>query len=282
MARNLSEIQLEITNKYVAEMATIGYTVDVNNWSAVNIQRLFIYVVAFCILTLEKLFDTFKIEVENTIKNDKPGSKDWIKNMVLNFQYGFDLIEGTDQFDNTNMSQQDIEESKVVKYCAVTDAGDILAIKVAAAEGDDLVPLSNEELTALQIYLGKIMYAGVGFSLINIEADSIRLQQIQIYYNPMILSDNGVQLASGVEVVESTIKSHLKSIDFNGIFSLQTLQDSLQKVNGVVLVNVGYVYVKSTYASVYTFVPTYCIPASGYFKIYEIGDLNISFLPYAN
>lgn len=281
MARTLDEIKKEITNKYVAEMAAIDIAVDSTTWSATNLMRLFIYVFAFCQLILEKLFDTYKTEVEDTIANKNPHTLKWYANKVLAFQYGYDLPVDNDEYNNTGISESVIEASKVVAYCAVSERADILTIKIAKNNGDNLEPLASPELAALQAYTRKFKDAGVFVSYVNEPADSLKLNA-SIYYSPIVMDDTGVNISSGEETVKNAIDFYLKNLTFNGEFSLQKLTDELQKVEGVKYIDLNIVQVKSSVASAYQNVDVYYLPASGYLRFIAPTDLNLSYIPYAN
>lgn len=272
--RTLETIQQQI----IDTLASNNIVVSNNMFSR---RRLWTYVVAFSIFTLEKLFDVFKTEINLTIENLKPGTRDWYKQMVLNFQYGHNLIIDSDEYDNSGFTQQQIDSSKIVKYCAVTDKGDILSIKVATSSGTELEPLSNAQLLALQAYIQKIKYGGVFISLVNETADSIKFSAT-IFYNPMLIDGNGVDNLSGVAIVKNAIENHLRTLSFNGVFSTQALIDDLQKVEGVVYATPSLVEVKSSVAAAYEEVETYYIPASGYLRFVSPTHLNLTFIPYAN
>lgn len=281
MARTINDIKTIITSTYVAEMANAGVTVDPTTWSVVNLQRLIIYIFSVCQFVLENLFDVFKSEVNTTIKNLKPGTKSWYKTMVLNFQYGYDLPVDSDTYDNTGLTQAEIDDSKIVKYVAVTDRGEIVTIKVAKLSGTDLVPLSSGELAALQAYVAKIKYGGVFISIINEPADSLKLN-ITINYLPMILDSNGINISSGFETVKIAIDTYLKNIDFDGQFAPQDLVDALQKVEGVNYATPSLVQVKADAGASYENVEVYYNPAAGYLRFINPTHLNITYVPYAN
>lgn len=280
MARTLTDIQQQITTTYVAEMAAIGVTVNPANWSVTNLERLFIYVVAYCVFVLEKLFDVFKAEVEETIATQKPHTTRWYANKVKAFQLGYNLPVDSDKYDNTGLTQQQIDASKIVAYCAVTEEADALNIKVAKNSGADLAPLSNVELAALQAYVGVIKDAGVFTTFINQAADSLKLS-LEMHVNPMVIDANGVNILTGVKTVEAAILNHLKNLPFNGVFATQTLIDELQKVSGVVYVKVNLIQVKPDGFTNHENVVVYYIPASGYLRIVQPADLSLTFTPYS-
>jgi len=274
MARELYIIQQQIIDKLAAE----GIVVTNNKFSR---RRIWTYVIAFCIFIHEQLFDAYKIEVEQTISNKNPHTLKWYQQKILAFQFGYDLPVDTDEYDNTGLSDAEIENSKIIAYCAVNERADILTIKIAKKNGSNLVPLDNTELAALQAYTRRFKDAGVFVSFVNESADSLKLNA-NIHYSPIVLDNAGVNISTGVETVKNAIDFYLKNLTFNGEFSLQKLTDELQKVDGVKYVDLTNVEVKSTVAASYQNVDVYYIPASGYLRFLVPTDLNLTFVPYAN
>jgi hypothetical protein len=281
----LEEIKKQITDVYVANMAIAGYTVDPTTWSIVNIQRIIIFVVAYCHFILYKNTETTKAEIDETIANKTPHRLKWYANTVKAFQYGYNVSETNFLYDNSGLSDSAIAASKIVAYCAVTEEADSLNIKVAKDNGTDLEPLTNTELNSLRDYMENPTYgqkdAGVFLTFISDPADSLKLK-LKIYYKPTILNDTGVEIATGAATVKNAIQNHLKNLPFNGVFALQTLVDVLQAVNGVEFVKLENVDVKADAVIDYSPVDVYYLPASGYLRIIDDADLTISFEPYAN
>ena len=92
MARTIQEIQEEILNIKQSETVLD----DLNSTSKVAIWRLWVYITAFVIHTLELIFDTHKSEVSQALKQLKPHTARWYRNKALAFQYGFDLLEDSE------------------------------------------------------------------------------------------------------------------------------------------------------------------------------------------
>ena len=277
---SLTDIQKQITTKYVAEMAAIGETVDPSTWSITSLERLFIYVFAYCSFVLQSLFETFKTEVDYTIANKNPHRLEWYANTIKAFQYGYDVDHSTFQYNNTGISDSVIAASKIIAYCAVTEEADSLNVKVAKDNGTDLEPLNTTELNALRSYMEHPTYgqkdAGVFLTFISDPADSLKLG-LEIYFNPTILDENGVENSSGKQVVKEAIKTHLKNLPFNGVFALQTLVDILQMVSGVIYVKINSVQVKADGATSYSTIDVYYIPNSGYLRLINDSDLTLTF-----
>lgn len=141
--------------------------------------------------------------------------------------------------------------------------------------------MNSTELGALQSYLQKIKYGGVFITIVNEVADSLKYNAA-VYYNPMLIDGNGVDIVSGKETVKDAISAFLKNSEFNGEFSPQALQDAIQKVVGVVYITPTLIQVKADAAASYEAVETYYIPASGYLRFIGTTHLNLNFIAYAN
>ncbi|OWP76833.1 nucleotidyltransferase, partial [Flavobacterium oreochromis] len=200
MARSIEEIHGTI----LANIANHPDLQELNSTSKVAIYRLFAYIVAVAIWTIEQLFSIHKTQIDTAIYEYKPGTARWYRNMALAFQLGFDLLPDDDQFDNSNATTEQIESSKIVKYCSIPEEGvesSRLIIKIAGEQGDTLRKLSDAELASFTDYIKKIRYAGVKFLIVNNPADKLLLQ-MQIFVNPLIIGSDGVNIRTGVKTVE--------------------------------------------------------------------------------
>ena len=153
MARTIEQINNEIIKAKESEPALAGLT----STSKVAIWRLWAYITAFVIWTLEKIFDEHKKEVSEALSELKPHTARWYRNKALAFQYGFDLHSETDLFDNTGKSKEEIENSKIIKYSAVTEVEieSRLIVKIATesvAPTGNLSPLTQEQKAALLMF----------------------------------------------------------------------------------------------------------------------------------
>ncbi len=248
-----------------------------NSTSKTSIWRLFVYCVAFAIWTLEILFDTHKSEIDEAIANQKKGSELWYRNMALAFQFGFDLIQDTDLFDNTNYTAEQIENSKIIKYAAVnpSETESRLIVKVATEDSSGvLAPINDIQKTAFDYYFDEINYAGVKYTIINYAPDRLKLN-LTIKVDPKVIDLNGTKiLMSAVDVgekpVENAISEFMKELPFDGKLVLNALIDKLQNIDGVVnpildaaatswidVSNGGYGSMANIYGEV--------LPVSGYF-----------------
>ncbi len=228
MARQIEIIQKEMfdgitSNEVLSEM---------NSTSKVANYRLYVFVVSFSIWVLENLFDTHKREVNDIIEAKMPHRSSWYRTKALAFQYGFDLIQDTDKFDNTGYTDEEIEASKIIKYSAVTKSGGQLYIKIATEAGGVLTPIAPEIKESFDAYMDEIADAGVKYLVVNHLPD-ILLLNIQIYRDPLVLDANGMSIINANYPVQDAINEYMKELPFNGELVLLHLIDKLQKVEGV-------------------------------------------------
>lgn len=282
MARTTEEIRQQVTDTYVANMAAIGIAVDTAAWSKTNLQKLIIYVVSFCISTLELLFDVHKAEIDATIKELKPHTTRWYANKALEFQYGFSLLADDDEFDNSGYTDSQIEDSKVVDYAAVVEQVNTygrvsLRIKIAHDNGTDLEPVTDPQKSGFTEYLQRIKDAGVRLQIDSLPADSLK-QKWRIFYDPLLLSGSGARLDGASAVpVEDAIKNYLKNLPFNGVYVSQFHIDAVQAVEGVVTCELD--LCQSKYGLLpFSNVDALFTPDSGYLRFATDPDLEIEYI----
>lgn len=270
MARSINEIYSELVAAKEAER-----NLDVlNSTSATAIWRLMLYVVAVAAYTLENLMDTYSKEVDERIDAIIPHRPKWYRDKVLNFMHGLVLPEDSDVYDTSSLTDEEIEQMKVVKHAVAveSDSTSVLTIKVATEEDGELCPLDSEVATELQAYIKHIKDAGVRINLVNKSADLFRCEA-DIYYNPM-LSPDDVKAAC-----RETIKQYLKNIPFNGKMTNNALVDNLQGVNGVQLAELKSSYMAEAESSTYSLVNAYAIPSAGYLTTTD-ADIVLNMIAY--
>ena len=285
MARSIEQIKTSIAEAFMQDTnLAIKYGFEVGadfnqTFSKVSIENLMLYIVAASIWTLEKLFDTHTTEVTEFIATMKPHSLRWYVEKAKAFLYGVPLIDGTDQHNTTGMTDEQINQAKIVTFAACTEANATLYLKVAKAGP---APLTTDEKAAFVAYLHEIKDAGVRIDVISEQGDYLNLNMV-IYYDPLLINANGENKATGNNVVEDAIKAYIENIPFNGEFRKNELEDAIQAVEGVVMVELGVVEHSETGEDgTFEEVIPYCKPTSGYFK-FDHADLSgVTYQPYAH
>lgn len=269
MARSITVIQQEMFESIASDENLVGLT----STSKVAIYRLFVFVVAFAIWTLEQLFDKHTAEIDTALYEQKSGTPRWYRNMSLLFQYGFDLLPDSDEYDNTGATDDQIEASKIIKYCSVKESleSNRLTIKVAGESGTDLVPLDETQITAFTQYLKEIKYAGVKLNVVNNPADKLALF-MSVYRDVLVIDAQGNSIKNGGKPVETAIDNYMKSLPFDGELVINDLIAVLRAVDGVKNVNI--VNATSSYYDTVTSsftehapINVKTIPIAGYFEV---------------
>jgi hypothetical protein len=270
MARTINEIQNGMLTAIASDKVL---SVQLTSTSKVATFRLLSFVYANATLVLEMLFDNHKKEIDTAIYEQKSGTPRWYRNMSLAFQYGFDLLEDSDKFDNKGFTTDQIETSKIIKYCSVKESieSNRLTIKVAGELGEDLAPLDLTQIASFREYLAEIKYAGVKINVVNNPADKLLLN-MAIYRDVLVLDENGNSIINGGKPVEKAVRDYMKALPFDGELVLNDLIEKLRAVDGVNnahIINATSSAYNSATAEYLDFAPinVKTIPVAGYFEI---------------
>ncbi len=280
MARTIKDIQASIVSAIQADpVLSARFT----STSATAIWNLITYTVAFCASVLEQLFDLFTIETNEVVSRDKSHSIRWYAEKTKSFQYGYTLPIDTDEYNNTGLTQTQIDASKIVAYAAAVrqrHANGILflRIKVAKLINGDLGPLTAPELSALDTYIFRIEDAGVDYEVTSSVPDKL-VQAWTIYYDPLLLDGNGDRIDGSIQQpVFNGIKDYLLNLPFNGEYRTTYHQDYVQAIPGVVDAKLTLCQVAYGSLALSTVAVSY-IPDAGYMRFYANTDLQIQYIP---
>ncbi|MFV8370875.1 nucleotidyltransferase [Flavobacterium sp. LB2P74] len=230
MARSIGVIQNEMLDSITADENLAG----LNSQSKVSIYRLIVFIVAFSIWVLENLFDTHKKEVDDIIEAKMPHRPSWYRTKAKAFQYGFALITDTDNYNNTGYTYDQVLNSKIIKYAAVTPSAGQILIKIATEAAGVLAPITPEQKASFDAYILEIADCGVKYIVVNHLPD-ILLLNLQIFRDPLVLDSTGMSILNGNYPVQDAINEYMKELPFNGELVLAHFIDKLQKAEGVVI-----------------------------------------------
>jgi hypothetical protein len=258
-----------------------------NNPSKVTVWKVIFYAVAFGIFLIDTLFDLFRIETDEKISKLKPATLKWFAEKIKTFEFGETLVPETDYYDNTGLTESEIEDKMIIKYAAAieqqfTNGRFGVRIKVAGESGGELVQLDTAQpggLAAASDFVKRFKPAGTFVEITSDDADFLKLS-MRVYYNPLVLNNTGQRLdGTNNTPVQEAINAHLKNLPFNGLFNLTALVDALQLVQGVEDPRI--LSAQTKYAALpYADVADQIIPDSGYLKIYDQNtDLTIEWVP---
>ena len=275
MARSIQEIQTLILQVKAQEPALN----ELNSTSKVAIWRLWVYIIAVAIWSLEKLFDQHRTDIDKRLAELKPHTARWYRSKALAFQCGFDLSPDSDTFNNQGHTEEQIEASKIVKYSAVIESKNEgrLIVKIAGEQGETLQPITDAQKQAFEAYLQEIKDAGVRLSVVNYQPDVLHLQ-MKIVYDPLVLDSNGQSILHATHPVETAIKDYLKRLPFNGELVLAHLIDALQQAEGVKIPHLVLAQSKNITSSggygAFETIEISKIPTAGYFTIDNFNDIS--------
>lgn len=282
MARSITEIQ----NIIIQGLAADGIIVSSNKFSR---RRIWTFVVANAIYTSEYLRDIFNAEVEEKLRKKNPPTREWYAQTALDFQYGFPLLPGTVDFDNTGYTDAQILASKIIKYAAVIKQKNAfekiqLRMKLAGSNGSDLIPLTQVQIDAIKAYFDKAEAAGDNLVIISQNYDKLKMKW-KVYYNPLILDNQGNRLdGTGSDVVRKAIKSFLfdqsqgGGMAFTGTYVRTYHIDWVQKVAGVVIPKID--LCQAQYGALpFADVDEVYVPDAGWLRFDSDNDLDIQMIP---
>jgi hypothetical protein len=284
MARTIVEIKTEIATRWMLDEViqqrygfAAGSEFDAT-FSKVSVESVMFYVVAVTIWTLEKLFDIHKSEITGIINELKPHSLRWHVSKAKAFMLGHALVTDADYYDTSAMTDEQVTAAQVVKYAAAVEKAAVVYLKIATANSGEPAPLTPAQAEGFEAYIKEVKDAGVVVEVINEPAEYFRLT-MTVYYDPMVLDDTGMAFSAGVNPVQDTIKYFIKNLPFNGEYRNVALVDALQRIEGVVIPELRLAETSRDGQS-WEQIDAKSIPYSGYYKIYDDADLNITFTPY--
>lgn len=256
--------------------ALLAPLVDANS-TAFNPIRSIAYAVGFVASAIDSLMDSLKTKTDEALAAKTPHQLIWYRTIALEFIYGLTLPQWSNEYEiPEDWTEEDIAEAMVVKYAAVTeDSQGAVSMKIATIDGDDLVPVDSDVLTAFKAYMAKRKDAGVWLSYINTTGDLVNITTT-VYFNPQVMNPDGTLISDASSPVDDAIENYFKNgVEFNGEVILAALEDAIQAAEGVTVPSISELEVKPSTAASYTPVVIRYTPYSGYFNI---NSINITYI----
>lgn len=271
MARSIQTLYDLIVAEKTATSELDGLTSN----SATAIWRLWAWVTASVLYTVEVMHDLFKAEISMLLQILKPGTLPWYQALCKAFQYGHAL----QWLDGKYVYAAIDDAAKIVKQCSVTEGLRGLVIKVATETAGQLQPLSVPQEAAFTSYISRRKYAGTKVVIINSVANSLKVIGT-IIYDPLVIAADGTDIASNLRTIDLAIQNFLRNLPFNGRLRITSLIDAIQAVEGVYDVSL---HAWNKYAAYpYAEIEVSHIPESGYFKIDPAFPLSANLTYQAN
>ncbi len=237
MKKTLQEIVNDMLNMKLSLPALAVLT----STSKVSIWRQILDAVAFVIFNFQEAANLHMAEIDTKISEQKVPTLRWYRNEALRFQYGFDLLDESDQFstefdDGTGTmvtaTEDQVEASKIVKYAAVSkiEGTSKISMKIAPEDGNTI--FDDNQMTAFAKYLSEIQAAGDNISIVNYLPDVLKIA-FKVVYDPLVLLSDGTSIITGEKPVQMAILNFLQNLPFDGKLSVQKLEAAILAADGV-------------------------------------------------
>ena len=276
-----------MTDAYISDPEVIikyglaeGKTFD-EQFSATSIERIMFYDAATAMFVNYQTYIQHTTDIDRKLKNEKVHGTGWYTMMALLFQYGYDLVGDTDIYDNSGLTEEQIEVSRVVKFAAAVSPMNksILYIKTATEVNGTKQPLTDEMFAAFKAYVVKIQDAGVNIKFVNDPADEMRIE-MDVYYNPLTLDKNGKRLDGTNDTpVSDAIRNYVHNLIFNGRYANAKLVDAVQTVDGVELPELKKASSRYGIYTDFKRIDAIDIAHAGYYTISD-ANLILKYIPY--
>lgn len=270
----MSSKQQEIYNEMIAQKERNEALKEANNTSKTSVINNIFFAVSLAINSLLELFEFHKAEVSKLSYESERRTSKWYQSLALKFQYGHQLVEGKDYFDNTNKTPQEIEESKLVKFAVAVQEKDKSTIYIKIANANKQ-PLTNEQLQAFSEYMERVADWGVHLTIINEVPDKLKLT-IDYWYDATLINSSGQSLTGGNEPVKDKVKDFLTTLNFNQQYADMNLIDELQRLPSAKVVEIKESFYKYKTLNWQRINGRY-IPYAGHLAIEDI-DLQINYI----
>jgi hypothetical protein len=217
--------------------------------------------------------------VTQIVDEERWGKLGWYVKKALLYQHERALIAETDEYNNSSLTETEIEAERIVRYASASeDAEGNVVLKVAKGTAGNLEPLTYAEKNGLQAYFNIIRPAGVRVVIITADADLLKVV-IDVQYDALILDSEGKRLdGSNDTPVLEAINNYLSNIEFAGEFTNMAFENSIEAVEGCKIVDLRASFSKY---SGFDYVPiSYRYRSyAGYMEIDEVNS-QINYLPY--
>lgn len=226
--RTIQEIKKSMTDEIMHDSnLVVALGLDTSrSWeeqtSSVSIINLLLYVVAAAHHIMERIFDSFKVEVEERIAAAYPGSISWMWNRAMEFQYD----ENANAYFLENGVYEHVDTSKqIIKYVAVIEEYNTVQIKVS---GENYKALTPEQLGSFEAYMNALKFAGVKLAVSSLDSDDLTLK-LRIWRNRLTMPKDD----EAKKAIETAVVGYLNNIRYGGRFNKTRLMDAVQMIQGV-------------------------------------------------
>lgn len=240
MARALTDIIQGIITSRQSKPQLAG----LNGPRAASDYGLWEDAVGYCHYQVELECDDLKAELDQEIANNHPGTRAWWGEKITEFQYDAAEPQVIEEIDFIAQYPVIDETKRIIARRSVRNVAKnghlVVSVKVAKLVNDVYMPLSEDEMTALNDYTLAIRPAGISMEIVSLFADRLKVVAdiyFQGQYSEALVKTNVKQAIDDYAAILSSSNDQ-----FDGLVRLSLLEDYIQKVPGVTDVVLHQVY----------------------------------------
>lgn len=213
MARTVTDIY----NAILADKAARPELSSLTTTSQTAIWRVWAYITAMAHHLLEKIFDAFKLEVNDLIASQKVHTGKWYQQKALEFQFDTDIEQEVVVDNLFKVYYVVIDPTKrVVTRASIREASRKIYVKLNKGTVPNLAVLTEAEISAFTAYINLIKDAGTKIIVQSFPAEKL-IAKIEVDFSP----SQGVVLA---DQVKNMIDDYLANLDYDGVLNVQALE----------------------------------------------------------
>lgn len=256
MARTVNTIY----NAILADKASYAELSNLNTSSQTGIWRLWAYITALAIHLHERIFDAFKLEINELIAVSKVHSGRWYQAVSLLFQYD----ENTPQTLIVNESfvpQYTTPDplKRIITRATIREASRKIYIKINKGSVPNLQVLSASEMSAFVSYINQMKDAGTQVIVQSFPSEKL-IAKLEVDYAPRV----GIVLDTQIK---DMIDDYLANLDWDGIINVQALEARI--LSDPRVKNIKTVYLLATQADDKPIQEVYNLPQGVNLKVYQ-------------
>lgn len=219
MARTISEIKREMEEAWMANpdvQSLYGFPAGetfADRFGNLSVEGLLMWIVAFCANVLERVFDDHKANVDEALAARTPSTARWYRDQILTVANG---------------------QEPACSCCTVDGSGDVVIVKAQQGEAGNRRQLTVNETAAITAWLAENKDAGVKFNIVSLSPD-VLTGSMTVYYDPR-------KLNPAETPVEAVLSDLVANLPFDGLLSVNDIEQALLEVDGVELVHVEQLY----------------------------------------
>lgn len=256
MARTVNTIY----NAILADKANYAELSDLSATSQTGIWRLWAYITALAIHLHERIFDAFKVEVNELIAVSKVHTGRWYQAVSLLFQYDVNTPQTLIVNESFVPQYASVDPTKrIVTRATIREASRKIYIKINKGSVPNLQVLSASEMSAFVSYINQMKDAGTQVIVQSFPSEKL-IAKLEVDYAPRV----GIVLDTQVK---DMIDDYLSSLDWDGTINVQALEARI--LSDPRVKNIKVVYLLATQSDDKPIQEIYNLPQGLNLKVYQ-------------